>query len=139
MDSDSLRFIMGGNIFMNDMEMKNQILDMVDKIGKSKVLQNKAVGNDDIGSTNIRKIANISRNADCYEELKLFINYKISKADGWSRKYDDSRTLGKVILDDMNKIYQATNKNDREAIRFISLYFGYLYWEKCVVDDSKGV
>jgi len=32
-----------------------------------------------VGSSNIRSLAVLANNADCYEELRLFIEYKIAK------------------------------------------------------------
>lgn len=90
-----------------------------------------------LGSSNIRSVANICNNADCYSELRLYIEYKIAKGNGWEESATDKKNFGQVVLDDMDFIYEKVDKDDAKAIEWISLYFGYLYWRKATVEKGK--
>jgi len=90
-----------------------------------------------VGSSNIRSLAVLANNADCYEELRLFIEYKIAKGNGWDEKFKGDRVFGDEILHYMDKIYNMCDKNDREALKNISKFFGYLYWKVCAIEREK--
>lgn len=102
-----------------------------DKFGKYKV-QNKKL----IGSNNIRQLAILALEADCYEEFRLFIKYKTAKGNGWEAYFDEGERFGDVIIRYIDKIYEASNKNDKEALQNISRFFGYLYWKKRIIGDK---
>lgn len=89
-----------------------------------------------IGSNNIRELAVLALNADCYEEFKLFIKYKTAKGNGWEAYFDEGERFGDVIIRYIDKIYEASNKNDKEALQNISRFFGYLYWKKRIIGDK---
>ncbi|MDO6354868.1 hypothetical protein Q3V94_07210 [Caloramator sp. CAR-1] len=104
---------------------KKQILQKVEEVRKTNFLNNK-----DIGSTNIKSLSAMVLNADCYEEIELFIKYKTGKGNGWEKTLPNSKQkFGDFII---NKIREIKNvsKDDKEAIKNISLFFGYLYWLK---------
>ena len=128
---------------MINSECKKSLLKMVDKIAQNKTFWNEIMSNKGrnregkLGSSNIRSVANICENADCYEELKLYIQYKISKGNGWDDKFNENMTFGQVVLNDMDKIYEDSAKNDEEAIKRIGLYFGYLYWTKTSIERGS--
>lgn len=105
---------------------KKQEENSTDKYKKSK-----------LGSSNIRSVANICNNADCYSELRLYIEYKIAKGNGWEEIATDKKNFGQVVLNDMDFIYEKVGKDDSKAIEWISLYFGYLYWKKATVEKGK--
>ncbi|MBE6051099.1 MAG: hypothetical protein E7214_10725 [Clostridium sp.] len=88
-------------------------------------------------SSNIRSVANICNNADCYLEVRLYIEYKISKGDGWNEPVNKQKNFGQVVIDDMDSIYDDVNHDDTEALKRISLYFGYLYWQKAAIEKGK--
>lgn len=105
---------------------------MVEKIGKEIVK-----GSEIPGATNIRGIANLCGNADCYEELRLYIEYKIGKDNGWRTKLADNRIFGNAVLADMDKIYEDTGKDDKKTISRVGMYFGYLYWKEASMGLNK--
>ena len=90
-----------------------------------------------LGSSNIRSVANICNNADCYSELRLYIEYKIAKGNGWDEEVIKGKNFGQVVIDDMDYIYEKVERNDTEALKWISLYFGYLYWRKATIEKGK--
>lgn len=90
-----------------------------------------------LGSSNIRSVANICNNADCYAEIRLYIEYKIAKGNGWDEHVVGNKNFGQVVIDDMDYIYEKVEKEDAKAIEWISLYFGYLYWKKATVEKGK--
>jgi len=45
--------------------------------------------------------------------------------------------FGDEILHYMDKIYNMCDKNDREALKNISKFFGYLYWKVCAIESEK--
>lgn len=94
---------------------------------------------DKIGSNNIRQLAVLALNADCYEEFKLFIQYKTVKGNGWEAFFDTKNKIkfGDVIISYLDKIYEASNKNDKEALNNISRFFGYLYWKKRIIGGKQ--
>ena len=107
--------------------MTEFLLNMVERIGNNKEFwsgEKKEGSRNDgkkekVGSTNIRNMAVLANNADCYEELKLFVEYKIAKGNGWDRKFDGDKVFGNIILECMEKIYEKC-ENEREALKNIS-------------------
>lgn len=92
-----------------------------------------------LGSTNIRSVATVCENADCFEELKLYIGYKIAKGNGWDERLkveNKDMVFGNAVIKHMEEIYDECKENDEEALEMIGLYFGYLFWRK--VDIEKG-
>lgn len=92
-----------------------------------------------IGSNNIRQLAVVALNADCYEELKLFIKYKTVKGNGWDSVFDhkSNKKFGDVIIEYLDKIYEASNKCDKDTLNNISRFFGYLYWRKRIIGGKQ--
>lgn len=117
---------------------KNRLIQMVNELGNdSKFWGNINDKTSDIGSSNIRSMANICQNADCYEEIKLFIRYKIGKCNGWEKELSNKKVFGEAVLEHLDEIYNSTNKNDEEALKRIALYFGYLYWKKIAIEKGN--
>lgn len=123
---------------------KNELIKRVNKFGGNEEYwkdEEKKSSNwrekSKLGSSNIRSVANICNNADCYSELRLYIEYKIAKGNGWEEPVTDKKNFGQVVLDDMDYIYEKVDKDDAKAIEWISLYFGYLYWRKATVEKGK--
>ena len=128
--------------------MKNineTLIKYVNEIGNKKEFwearykNTKSTNKDKIGSNNIRELAVLALNADCYEEFKLFIQYKTVKGNGWESYFDlqNKKKFGDIIISYLDKIYEASNKNDKEALNNISRFFGYLYWKKRVIGGSQ--
>jgi len=82
-----------------------------------------------IGSSNIRNLAAMATNADCYKEFRLFIEYKKGKGNGWDERFEGNKLFGDVILGYMDEIYEKCKKDDKEALKHIGKFFGYLYWK----------
>ena len=133
---------------MQTADYKEKIIEMVEKIGnymkknsrdisKGAQSERKSKSNK-LGSSNIRSVANICTNADCYEELRLYIEYKIGKGNGWNEALSDNKTFGRLVIGDMDQIYNDVNKDDKEALKWIALYFGYLYWKKAAIEKGKN-
>lgn len=128
--------------------MKNineTLIKYVNEIGNKKEFwearykNTKSTNKDKIGSNNIRELAVLALNADCYEEFKLFIQYKTVKGNGWESYFDlqNKKKFGDIIISYLDKIYEASNKNDKEALNNISRFFGYLYWKKRVIGGRQ--
>ncbi|WP_427338314.1 hypothetical protein [Caloranaerobacter sp. DY30410] len=129
---------------------KEILLSYVDEIGNNRDFWNGNYGQGRnakkvkavIGSTNIRGLAVMALNTDCYREFRLFIEYKTSKGNGWDaiykdkEKYKNGKKFGEVIIDYLDKIYEDCNKNDKEALKQISKFFGFLYWKKRIIGDK---
>lgn len=84
------------------------------------------------GNNQYRELANMCLAAQCYEEIKILIQYKEAKNDkgiSWSRRYKDS-TFAKEIISCMDKIKEQHDKDvdDKDCLNDLSLFFGYMYW-----------
>lgn len=147
---------------MNDKEYKQFLINLVNEIDfnpkkeeKSNDFDNKKKKKETkIGSTNIRSVATICENADCFEEVKLYIEYKIAKGNGWDQKInlskngkDSTKIFGDAVIEHMEQIYslcKEKNNNVDESIlekislNKIGLYFGYLFWKKAYVEKNKA-
>ena len=66
----------------------------------------------------------------------MYIKYKIAKGNGWEKKLTNGKIFGEAVIEDMEKIYSDYNKNDENALKMISLYFGYLYWKRYSIEKS---
>ncbi|NLZ52246.1 MAG: hypothetical protein GX892_03710 [Thermoanaerobacteraceae bacterium] len=125
--------------------MNETLIKYVNEIGsnekfwESEYKNTKNAVKDIIGSNNLRQLAVLALNADCYEEFKLFMQYKTAKGNGWDSYFDKEKKerFGDVIISYLDKIYEASNKNDDEALNNISRFFGYLFWRKRVI-GGKG-
>ena len=118
-----------------------------DKLGILKAnLFTERESRDKIGNNQFRELASICRNADCYEEIELLINYNTAKADGgsWANLIEYSTTInhsvkkkfGNIIVDQM-KIIKTQSENDGDSVlENLSLFFGYMYWNARIW--SKG-
>ncbi|WP_242860841.1 hypothetical protein [Defluviitalea phaphyphila] len=107
-------------------EIKNKILEYIDEIKSNNIFWEKT-GSKNLGSTNIRNMATIALNADCYKELELYIAYKIARGNGWEKNFKDNKKFGEIILEYMDKIKKLSD-TEEEALSNISKFFGYLYW-----------
>ena len=105
---------------MINSDYKKTLLLMVNKLADNKEFwSKKKLKEGKLGSSNIRSVANICEKADCYEELKLYIHYKIAKGNGWNDEFHKNITFGQVILNDMEAIYNDANCDDEEAIKIL--------------------
>lgn len=113
------------------------LIKYVNEIGNNKEFWK--VNKKKIGSNNIRELAVLALNADCYEEFKLFIQYKTAKGNGWDSYFNAEKKerFGDVIMSYLDKIYEASNRCDKEALNNISRFFGYLYWRKRIIGGKQ--
>lgn len=122
-------------------EMKEMLIKFVNEIGDNVEFWNSSTHKkkkikEKIGSGNIRKLALAASNADCYQELKLFIKYKTSRdGTGWDEIFHKEKKFGNVILEYLDKIYDKS-ENEKDALENISRFFGYLYWKKKEIGDE---
>lgn len=116
--------------------MTNILLDYVEAIGQNKSFWNKRNNNRNIGSSNIRNLATLANNADCYKEFRLFIQYKIAKGNGWDQNFKDNKRFGDVIIDYMDEIYEKCGRDDKKALENIGKFFGYLFWKKRSIEKG---
>lgn len=97
-----------------------------------------------LGSSNIRSVAGICENAECYEEVRLYIEYKIGKGNGWNEriKVKESnnklipKVFGRAVIEHMDRIYHDFDGDDRESLNAMSLYFGYMFWRKVAIENG---
>jgi len=114
--------------------MINTLLQYVNELGNKSFWRSNKSNDKTVGSSNIRNLAVLANNADCYEELRLFIEYKTAKGNGWNKKFDGDTLFGHKILQYLDEIYKKCNRDDRETLKNISKFFGYLYWKVCAIE-----
>lgn len=115
-------------------QMKKLLIKQIDELNTDDFL--KQVTSDDLGSSNIRAMANVALNCDCYEEFRLFMQYKKSKIEGW-RMLKEEKALADIVIEHLDKIHEVCEERDKETLQWISQYFGYFYWKKASVEEVK--
>lgn len=112
--------------------MKELLLKYVNEIGSNtKFWDNEKK---ELGSSNIRNLAIMANNAECYKEFRLFIQYKTAKGNGWNKDFNRDERFGDVILRYMDDIYERCNRDENETLKNISKFFGYLYWKRSALE-----
>ena len=130
---------------IDKINMKKFLIKCIDKLNGEDVNQktNKEflskVQSSDLGASNIRSMANVALNCDCYEEFRIFMQYKKAKIDGWKIENDEGKALADMVISDMDEIFKMCDENDREALKWIGQYFGYFYWKKAAIEGEKEV
>ncbi|GEA30794.1 hypothetical protein [Clostridium diolis] len=129
---------------MEKVNYKKEIIGMVEELGKDKEFWNRINQSRDyrnkegkLGSSNIRSVATVCQNADCYEEIRLYIEYKIGKGNGWDDTLSNKKKFGQAVIDNMDKIYEMAGRDDKETLKIVSLYFGYLFWKKTAIEKGN--
>jgi hypothetical protein len=87
-----------------------------------------------LGSTQFRSLAELSRNAECIDEILLLIEYKIAKGNGWDFILN-GEVFGQVIIEKLQEI-KNSNTDSRTTLNNISEFFGYMHWKMTVVKDK---
>ena len=137
---------------MDRKEIKEQIIQIVKgmegKIGKEKLgaLFNK---DDGIGCNQFRDLASTCRQADCYEEIELLVQYSTAKAKitrdkktkelegkSWKTKISDGRTFGELVVSCMREVREIDPTHAQEMY-LLELFFGYLYWQSRIWSERK--
>jgi hypothetical protein len=117
-----------------DNSMKKEMLEYINEFGENSDFWGR--DNDsrnELGSNNLRALAVMAENADCFEELELFIQYKMARGNGWKKILRDGKPFGEIVIGHIKKIYEKSMKNNEDesnAMKNIGLYFGYLYWKR---------
>ncbi len=107
-------------------------------------------GKDSLGKSQFRSIAELCAKAVCYEEMKLLIDYKESKGNGWDKNIAKAgfKTCGEVIIEYMEKVKQQSTEED--VLKNLELFFGYMHRKANVlckenkkekikdIDNSRG-
>lgn len=114
---------------------KKDLIKLVEEIGKNVGANKSNLFYDNkskIGNNQFREIAGVCRTAECIEEIKLLIQYNISKAaenKSWAYKIGDG-SFGDLVIKKINYIEQNSEGNNiKEILNDFSLFFGYLYWQ----------
>ncbi|SDL41863.1 hypothetical protein SAMN05216497_13114 [Clostridium cochlearium] len=130
-------------------EVKNELIDYVEEIfsnknfweGKNikskKYAENLTAESGEVGSTNVRNLANTALNADSYKEFKLYMKYKTAKGNGWELPFKTGDSLGDTIVKYLDKIYEKNKDDEKEVLKNISRFFGYFYWKKKYVESKN--
>lgn len=132
---------------MDRKEIKEQIIQIVKsmegKIGKEKLgaLFAKDNGNDkNIGCNQFRDLASTCRQADCYEEIELLVQYSTAKAksgQSWKTSISGGQTFGKLVVDCMQKVRKIDPTHAQEMY-LLELFFGYLYWQSRIWSETDS-
>lgn len=108
------------------MSTKKQIIEKVNVLIKNCKSSNYWKDKNAVGSSNIRGVASAVQNAECFDEVKLYIQYKIAKGNGWDIKVNNEK-FGNLVIKDLEELIRNIN-NEKEKVNVVSNYFGYLYW-----------
>jgi len=104
----------------------------------------------EVGISQFISLANACKIADCVDEVKLLLEYKTAKGNGWEKNVVRKK-FGELIIDKVNRIETTideslgdkeidSNKADeleKEKLKAISQFFGYLYWKAKVITSNK--
>lgn len=124
---ENLNFTLEGWFKMGKDQIIKKLIEWANEIGDNTSFWG---AQKDLGKTNIRSTAAAILNAECYDEAKLFIQYKTArKGSGWDANFKDNKSFGQYIVEKMDEIYKMCEKNDKEALKFMAKFFGYIYWK----------
>lgn len=113
---------------------RKTLIDMVNEIAEKTALRKYLSENESkksLGKTQFRTLAEICEKARFYEEVKLLVEYKTAKGNGWDQKILGDKKCGEVIIDYMEKI--KAQSDEKELLQMLQLFFGYLYWKATVL------
>lgn len=132
---------------MDRKQIKKQIIeivqDMKKQIGQDKLgelFAKDAGSNFKIGCNQFRDIASICHQADCYEEVKLLVQYSTAKANrnvSWKTplQSDPKKNFGDLVIDCMDEIRKI---DPSQELYLLELYFGYLYWQTRIWSEAAS-
>ncbi|ENJ9653017.1 hypothetical protein AB2T14_000604 [Clostridium botulinum] len=123
---------------------KQEIINLVDEITRINnfshiIYDGEKKDKKRIGISQFRDIANICKECECCEEIKLLIQYKTAKGNGWNNKipYENSgRKFGDIVVEYIEKIERNFDKDENLKIDAVSKFFGYLFWKAKVVKSK---
>lgn len=105
---------------------KRELIELVNDLFKNTEIK-VGDGKGRIGSTQFRSMADICRKAECFDEIKLLIEYKTAKKNGWEQEIRNHESCGEVINKTIQKI--KDNSEEKNVLKNIISFFGYLYWK----------
>jgi len=117
---------------------KKTLINMVNEIAEKTALKKYLSENDgrkSIGKSQFRTLAEACEKAQFYEEVKLLIEYKTAKGNGWDQKILEDKKCGDVIIDYMEKI--RSQSEEKDLMQMLQLFFGYLYWKATVLVSAN--
>lgn len=130
---------------MDRKQVKKQIIEIVQgmkkQIGQDKLgelFAKDAGSKTKIGCNQFRDIASICHQADCYEEVKLLVQYstaKASKNKSWKTPLQSNpkKNFGNLVVDCMDEIRKI---DPSQELYLLELYFGYLYWQSRIWSEA---
>ncbi|ADQ42020.1 hypothetical protein Calkr_2597 [Caldicellulosiruptor acetigenus I77R1B] len=117
-------------------EIIKMLVQWADEIGENKNFWKQ---NRELGKTNIRTTATAILQASCYDEVKLFLEYKGSRKNtGWDKPFNNNTTFANYIInkiEDLRKKVDEKYKEDptfdkeKEVIELAARFLGYIYWK----------
>jgi len=113
----------------------NMVNEIAEKTTLRKHLSEKDGKKNSIGKSQFRTLAEVCEKAQFYEEIKLLIEYKTAKGNGWDQKISGDKKCGDVIIDYMEKI--RSQSDEKELMQMLQLFFGYLYWKATVLVNEN--
>jgi len=138
-------------------EAKKEIVKMLtqwaEEIGCNK---NFWTQNKELGKTNIRTTATAILQASCYDEIRLFLEYKGSRKNtGWDKPFDNSgtaskenkKTFAEYIIEKLDELKEKVDEvyskdptfdKEKEVIELSARFLGYIYWKIYGLVDQKG-
>ncbi|MDY3656035.1 MAG: hypothetical protein SO054_07785 [Ruminococcus callidus] len=132
---------------MDRKQVKKQIIEIVQGM-KKQIGQNKlgelfakdAGSKTKIGCNQFRDIASICHQADCYEEVKLLVQYSTAKANkdvSWKTPLQSNpkKNFGNLVVDCMDEIRKI---DPSQELYLLELYFGYLYWQSRIWSEAAS-
>lgn len=121
---------------MKKQEIIQVVNNMMNNIDTT-VFQVEEQGKEGIGSNQFREFASICRDAECYEEVELLVQYnraKDSKNSSWGRKMKNGKNLAECIVAGMQDI---KGRSGDTCLSDLCLFFGYMYWNARIFAEKN--
>ncbi|RCX13511.1 hypothetical protein DFR58_11751 [Anaerobacterium chartisolvens] len=147
---------------MKKSEIIGYVNEIADKTSLRAILSDKETGRLSLGKTQFRSMAELCQKADCPEEIKLMLEYKMAKGNGWDITIGEGKRCGDIFINYIEEIEKKTlkdftqegggvpensekdenNKNNKskeneKVLKSMELFFGYMYWKATVLIEEK--
>lgn len=106
-----------------------------------------------IGRSQLASLLSDCKNAASVDEMKLYINYKKAKGNGWNDRVN-GRAVADYLIDALNNVEKLAdnirealklknedvNSDDMRQIRLMlcEKFFGYLYWKGTALSSEEA-
>lgn len=122
---------------------KKELIGCVEEIAANTTLKNilseREGGRQNLGKSQFRAMAEMCDRADFYEEVKLMLEYKTAKGNGWDVIIaTGGKKCGDVFIEYIEKIKTGSGDNEQAVLRNLALFFGYMYWKATVLLYEKN-